>query len=318
MRRIILLFCLSAVPNLAHAEPITVESKQVPLVSSRPEIDRVDRLRFLGGLSLDAWQHGLGGLSGLDLDSDGSLIAVMDNGFFVRLRPTLDAAGRLAGIASAEMIRLALGEDRRETGSKGDMDAEAIARAPDGSLIVAFEGDHRLMRYAAPDDPAPRRLDMPDEILNAHPNGGFESLALLPDGRTLLVSESHPLSRENVAAWVGRSGDWTLRPYPVVDGYLPTGAAALSDGGALMVERLFGIFEGQHTRIRYISAATLSGEGPLTGQLLADLTSPITVDNFEGIAAEEREEGAVRIWLVADDNFNMLQRNLLFLFEWIR
>ena len=48
---------------------------------------------------------------------------------------------------------------------------------------------------------------------------------------------------------------------------------------------------------------------------LARLASPYAVDNLEGLAATKGPRGETLLWLISDDNFNPLQRNLLLLFE---
>ena len=48
---------------------------------------------------------------------------------------------------------------------------------------------------------------------------------------------------------------------------------------------------------------------------LARLASPLAVDNLEGIAATKGPRGETLLWLISDDNFNPLQRNILLLFE---
>jgi hypothetical protein len=46
------------------------------------------------------------------------------------------------------------------------------------------------------------------------------------------------------------------------------------------------------------------------------LAPPLSVDNFEGLAAAPAEDGRVRFYLVSDDNFSPTQRTLLFAFDW--
>ena len=54
----------------------------------------------------------------------------------------------------------------------------------------------------------------------------------------------------------------------------------------------------------------------LDGEILARFIPPITVDNMEGIATRQGENGETLIYLVSDDNFSpLLQRTLLLMFE---
>ena len=47
-----------------------------------------------------------------------------------------------------------------------------------------------------------------------------------------------------------------------------------------------------------------------------ELRGPLTVDNFEGLAAVPGKDGAVRFYLISDDNFSSSQRPLLVAFDW--
>jgi hypothetical protein len=46
------------------------------------------------------------------------------------------------------------------------------------------------------------------------------------------------------------------------------------------------------------------------------LAPPMTVDNFEGVAASPSPEGGLRFYLIVDDNFSKAQRTLLLAFDW--
>ena len=50
------------------------------------------------------------------------------------------------------------------------------------------------------------------------------------------------------------------------------------------------------------------------GPVLIELKLPGTTDNFEGVAAEERD-GKTRLYILSDDNFNPMQRTLLLAFD---
>jgi hypothetical protein len=55
-----------------------------------------------------------------------------------------------------------------------------------------------------------------------------------------------------------------------------------------------------------------------SGQMVArmDMALPMTVDNFEGLAAVPRPDGGVRFYLISDDNALPVQRTLLLAFDW--
>jgi hypothetical protein len=62
-------------------------------------------------------------------------------------------------------------------------------------------------------------------------------------------------------------------------------------------------------------AAELRPGGTVHGRELAFLASPYAVDNLEGLAVTTGSRGETLLWLISDDNFNPLQRNIVLLFE---
>jgi hypothetical protein len=62
-------------------------------------------------------------------------------------------------------------------------------------------------------------------------------------------------------------------------------------------------------------AAELKPGATVRPEELARLASPHAVDNLEGLAATRGARGETLLWLISDDNFNPLQRNILMLFE---
>ena len=71
---------------------------------------------------------------------------------------------------------------------------------------------------------------------------------------------------------------------------------------------------GVRCRIMLVEPRLVSG-GTVRGEELARLSSPYAVDNLEGMAATRGPRGETLLWLMSDDNFNPLQRNMLLLFE---
>ena len=47
-----------------------------------------------------------------------------------------------------------------------------------------------------------------------------------------------------------------------------------------------------------------------------EMARPLTVDNYEGLAAIPAKDGSVRFYLLSDDNFQSSQRTLLLAFDW--
>ena len=75
-------------------------------------------------------------------------------------------------------------------------------------------------------------------------------------------------------------------------------------------DRLFTLHRGYNplSGNRILIEEWRSGEGREIGLI----TKPLTVDNFEGIAATRLLDGTLRLYLISDDNFSDRQQTLLF------
>lgn len=309
----ILSLYLVALAGAVHAESIDVVARAVPLFVENPERTEIGRLRYRGGLEMASPDPRFGGLSGLVVSPDGSwFTAVSDRGTLFRGRLDHSPAGRLVGIGDVGARPLGNLNGRPLT-KKAIADAESLALTGDGGLYVAFERRHRIWRYGA--DGHPLVVPTPKELRRARRNGGIEALARLGDGRLLALTEG-PVAGTTTNGWVGGgSNGWT----PVViarrDDFKPTGAAVLPDGAILVLERRYSPVLGPAARVMRIPIAALDGPSPIWGEPLGELLFPATVDNFEGIAVRQGSNGETLIYLLSDDNFNILQRTLLLMFE---
>nr|WP_282572008.1 esterase-like activity of phytase family protein [Roseomonas acroporae] len=281
------------------------------------------RLLPLGGLALSRQAIGFGGLSALHLEPDGRLTVLNDHGAWFTARLLLDGP-RPVGLAELHTGRLHDG-----AGAPLDQhfvaDSESLARLPDGGWLVGFERWHRIRAYRDLDAPG-TYVEAPPGLARAPLNGGLESLAVLADGRWLALSESLAAATPgNVAAWIGRPRadggvDWTRLDYrPAPPDYWPSDVAALPDGGALVLERRFGLGTGLRFRCRlaWIPPAALAAAGPgtvLEAETLLRLEPPLPADNFEGVSVA-RLGGRTVVALLSDDNESPFQRGVLLLFE---
>lgn len=281
-----------------------------------PALPQGHRLELLGGLELDGGAIGFGGFSGLHLDDDLRLTAVSDLARWMSARLVLREDGRPAGLADLRTGRLRDGSGKQlSRGYAGD--AEGLARLPDGSWLVSFERWHRLRAFRGLNGPG-AYVEAPPGLDRAPFNGGVEALAVLADGAWLLVTEAMPGGADPRMrrAWLGGPGAWKPVFYRAAEGFDPADAAALPDGGAVILERRFSLFGGFGGRVVRLAATQLRGAPTATvleGEEILSLSSPLPTENYEAVSVA-RHRGRTLLAVLADDNENMLQRSLLLLF----
>lgn len=308
----------SSVPS---AGPLELSLESLSLDEEDPERIRVGRLIWRGGFALTSPDRRLGGISGLAVSADGDIVSmVTDRGYWIRLRARYDAAGDLRTIDDASIGRLR-GPDGSIPRDKKEHDAETLERIP-GGLAVGFEHDHRLWLYRATPHPfaaRPTRIGLPSLLNRAHPNQATEALARLKDGRIVIFAEAFPRGTGDLLGWVRADEpprtQWQKFRYRRNLLYRPTGAAVLPDGDLLLVERRFTWVGGFAARLSTIPASSIKPGAVLQSKELAVFEPPLLVDNFEGVDVRRDAKGRTMIYLVSDDNFTILQRTLLVMFE---
>jgi hypothetical protein len=275
-------------------------------------------LRPLGGLVLAPDMLGGGGFSGVHLAPDLTLTLISDRGHWAEARLLLD------GLTPIGLQPLRHGPLRDEAGKpipRGfAADAEALARRPDGTWLVAFERRHRIRAYRRLDGPG-AYVAAPPGLEAAPPNGGLESLAVLQDGRLFAIAEifTPPDRPELRHAWLGAPGRWTPLYWQPAPGFHPTDAAILPDGRALVLERRFSLLGGFSARLVMTAHDALRSarEGAvLRGETILLLNdAPLPSENWEAVAVTRLGDQTL-VALISDDNESVLQRSLLLLFAW--
>ncbi|HEX7945234.1 MAG TPA: esterase-like activity of phytase family protein [Phenylobacterium sp.] len=305
-----LALCACAPSNAAPEPPVPVAVTAKPvgqwLAGSEPPVS-VGTFLYAGGLELSAAKPAhFGGLSDLDIQPDGRLLAVSDEGQLVRGAIVLDAKGRLTGAQDFTSVMLGNLTGGQVSGAKRDSDSESLALWPNGDLMIGFEDDHRIWLYPAGGG-APHAIPKPDTAFSV--NDGMEAIALDPTtGR-----DAYLVGREDTReTWTCRLTVATCAPRFVAGkaeyGKLVS-ARPLPGGRWALLFRDFSPLAGVTTHLQV-------AEHDGTEVDVLTIARPATVDNFEGVSALPRPDGSVRFYLISDDNFASNQRTLLLAFDW--
>jgi hypothetical protein len=286
---------------------------------------RFGELEFRGGLILSSHDRDFGGLSGLDISADGSLLAVADNGFWLSAH-IIEKNGILSGIEEARLVPI-LDSEGNPRKSKYTSDAESlrvIETNGQRTALVVFEQSRELSRFSLNGDLATsvaKPVKLPNSAGDLVAKQGFETVAVAPakgplKGAILLIAE-HALDKNgNHRGWIlgPKGGQFSIRrigEFDVTDGeFLP-------GGDLVILERLFSLTEGVGTRIRRIPAdqlapgKTVDGPAILTAGLEAH-----RIDNMEGLSLRPEADGSTSIFILSDDNQSFLQQTLLLKFSW--
>lgn len=303
--------------------PVAIEVNARPLPSfdtrDRSRV-RFDALEYRSGLILTSSFRGFGGLSGLRLDPKGErFIAISDKGSWFTGR--IVYRGReMTGLEDVEASPM-LGPDGRPITARGWFDSETIAL--DGSFVyVGLERVNQLLRFdfskgftrsrgeVVPLPPAARKLPY---------NKGIEALVMVPKGQPLAgtliaISERGLDAAGNILAFLigGKTpGQFSVRR---TENFDVSDATLLPSGDLLVLERKFSLLGGVGIRIRSIALKTVAPGAAVDGPAIftADLGNEI--DNMEGIDSHVTPKGDTVLTMVSDDNFSMIQRNLLLQF----
>jgi hypothetical protein len=307
--------------NPVGAQPadIRIRSEPLALKLDEPSLRQIGKLLWRGGVSMTADSANFGGWSDLDVSPDGrTLTSISDLGSWLSASVEYDSQGNLSGLSHGRIGSLR-GLNGQPLANKIDADAEGMARLNDGSWLVSFERNHRIWRYPALDG-TPTAINLPPAFDRQPENGGVEAMTALPDGRVIAISEDYSTMPGFVVGWIGTPAAegryaWETFQYTKIPDFNPTALAVLPDGGLVLLERAFDMARGVRVRVMRADAADFQPGGTVRAHELARLASPWAVDNLEGIAATKGPRGETLLWLVSDDNFNLLQRNLLLLFE---
>lgn len=238
-----------------------------------------------------------GGMSGIEISDDGSrFIALSDRGTLRK-----GDVRREGGVITAFHTTLdtPLHTSDGSVVGKRTSDSEGLALADDGTVYISFEG---LARVAAfPDVTGPAvRIPRHPAFIEMQNNSALEALAVDSDGALYTMPERSGRNDRPFPIYRFADGTWSV-PFtiPREGPFLPVGADIGPDGLFYLLERDFtGL--GFRSRVRRFDM-----NGGEVETLLQTRTG--THDNLEGISVWRDTGGAIRLTMIADDNFKFFQ-----------
>jgi hypothetical protein len=316
---------LAACPALpAGAVDVTVTATPVTRFAGTNVGGRVDGLVWRGGLVLDAASDQFGGLSSITFTGpDQHLAMVSDRGNFVSGQLLYDDQGlpfNLVGV-TIDPIQNSKGAPLPRAFAQDAEGMDTVYR--DGAPVavrVSFENLTRVADFAltdgVPGGPA-REIAIPDWISALRTNESLESVCIAPPaspiaGSTLLIVEATD-ETGNHPAWLLGNKDKGPLSLTAARGVNPTDCAFLPNGDLLVLERGTALLSFV-MRLRRIPAAEVKPDAVMSGEVLLRASGG-DIDNMEGVTVHTGPDGKPRITLMADNNFNDWERNLLLEFS---
>ncbi|MBV9531597.1 MAG: esterase-like activity of phytase family protein [Bradyrhizobium sp.] len=300
---------------------ITVNARPILVFDPRDRSRvRFGALNYRSGLVLSSSFTQFGGLSGIRLDAKGErFIALSDKGSWFTGRIVYSGPA-MVGLKDVEAAPM-LGPDGRPITTRGWYDSESLAL--DGAFVyVGLERVNQVLRFdfskgftrshgeVVPLPPAAKRLPY---------NKGIEALVFVPKemplAGTLIAISERGLDRDgNLVAFLlgGPSpGQFSVRR---TQDYDASDAVLLASGDLLLLERKFSLRSGAGVRIRRLALKSIAPGALVDGPVIFEADLSQEIDNMEGIDAHVTEQGETVLTMISDDNFSLIQRNLLLQF----
>ena len=295
--------------------PIDLKRTKINLFPTDLENISLNKLKFVSGVEIKSNHPDFGGFSGLIINEDKSLIAVGDRGIWLTGKIKIDENEKLVEIINGRLGHLKGNENNPlyKLG-KSYTDAESI-EPYNNKFVVSFERKHRILIFnniflhSEIFYDRIKYLDLPD-------NGGIEAMAPLKNNSIFLLSENLIHPDDKIAGYL-LSDNKLKKVYVKKRGsFKPTDMLSLPDGNILLLERSFSPVRGASARISVIKSEDLEPNSVILPLTLDTLKPPMVVDNFEGISFLKLNDGGYYIFILSDDNFNFLQKTLLYQFYW--
>jgi hypothetical protein len=240
-----------------------------------------------------------GGLSGIEMSPDGDVMTLISDRGMLATARLQRTDGIIVSVQLLSHRPLLHANGTRMKGAIGD--AEGLAIGSDGLAYVSFEFRHRVTELNLQTGRT-KFLPRHDDFAEFDTNAGLEALAVHPDGRLFTLAESYVDASGSMPLYAYSNDRWQItHRIPTSGSFLPVGADFDDTGRLYLLERAISPL-GLRTQIRRfdLSGGTTPVQTPLT-------TLAGTFDNLEALGLWTDENGATRLTLISDDNFNAFQ-----------
>jgi hypothetical protein len=319
---------LAVAGSFAFAErfppaPTPIEVQALPIASfdnRDASRTRFGALEFRGGLTLTSKNGAFGGISAILVEPDGAhFLAVTDRGSWLRGRIVYEA-GKPARMADAEMAPI-LGPDGKPLAARRWYDVESLTEL-DGMTYIGIERVEQIVRFNIRHDGLAARgepIAVPPDFKTFTYNKSLECLTAGPKnsaltGSLIVITERSLDAAGNHRAFLLKGDQVERFSVKRSDDFDVTDCTILPPGDLLLLERRYSPARGVAMRIRRFPLTAIKPGALADGKTLIEADMGYQVDNMEGIAVHRNADGETIITLVSDDNFSVLQRNLLLQF----
>jgi hypothetical protein len=295
-----------------YVGPIRVYAEPIPLDPRDPRHIQLGNFRYAGGVHLVSDQSlFLHGISDLKVRPDGSFLAQSDVAYQFEGKVLLDRHDQLVGISVSRILPMKDEKgDRLFPIGQQEYDSEGVAELPNGDRISTFEHHDRALLYPKDGGP-PRPIPFPPGKYAV--NESFEAVMADPS----VAPDAYRVGVEPTGkTWLCRVST-TCEPGPDIDleGLELVGFERVPDGRIAVLLRRFTAERGNVVRVVILDKAWTKVDE-------MEISAPLTQENFEGVGVVPGRNGALRIYLICDDNFGIFdnkptgQKTLMMAFDW--
>ena len=213
-----------------------------------------------------------------------------------------------------------LGQDGRPLAARGWYDTESLAER-DGILYVGIERVEQIVRFDYRRDGLLARgqpINVPADFKTLTYNKSLECVAAPQQGPLagdlIAVSEKSLDAAGNLRSFVLGTNRVTRFSVKRTDEFDVSDCTILQPDDLLLLERRFSFVRGIAIRIRRVPISSLKEGAVVDGRTMIEADLAYEIDNMEGISIHRTTGGETIITIVSDDNFSVLQRNLLLQF----